>query len=1363
MAKGDSCAPVRDVCDFTETQRGQDYLFDVQIEVGKLLGNPNTPEAYGYSKAKGTRVSPKEAHKAHKRMHKKLVDFLFENGAISNGTIGPEAKVDGIIDYLHAYLGTAREGESLLSSPQSVISAERLLDRLIEQDRNETRDIAPEQAGWWKRIEKAVMPAIYSAMNYDRWGLYNRFVKNAISLTERVRSTRAPYTDRLINAHSAFQNFMEDVVGRRIAQGELSSDWVMGGIVVKTNVKEMGEVLFLGDLPQEPGKNIQSEIILKDGTEGTVDYHVINRNELKLALNAKYRDELGSKIMDGTVRKVQFIDAEKVPVKDVSLKREYGKANTGAEAHGIIGILNELRIKEKLGESSGRVHSKQVGQYIYKYVMIKQGERTGGPEVYNAYIISHQRADKKESPVYYFDIGYNKKIAPKKAAERANLHKASEVFESGWYEASGWGTHGEIISRYSKYDKSTKTRERRSIQYSVDKQPIFSDLNPMEHPPHNSIMSGVARSDPLNVDMRDMNFWDHINEKRSILKDFFDEVVQPQAKRNSVRLRNVMPKFKEVIEALDFQAKIDMAERLDEGRNPKEEYTEAELKQLDAEASKESLKTFLEVYNAEIRVSITKNGLINSSNMYTYPKQENYFPWMWRDFVIMDMLKDAIDSIELRKENTPDLTEEEETEYDEQIETFQSLVESIKIRRKTTTNEIDKGTASKINVGAKSAMLKHRKAWTDVNKVRRDGDVLKEYMNQVQYSLLKEELVVDALETIVEMKELGEQEGSNKRNKAAGVGRNFYRAHVDGIINRLKYALNDPTAEAGLPLPGGKTWNYGFQRMADFLNKEGMEGVKHDAHSVAKVVTFLRGLTTSIFLGAAGALTNRTQSINPFVVHGHRTWMDAMNILSNLDSKANREWKAIIQAVGTDELVQAFNDAVGTSEETDLTDAGFIQIPVPFMGFLPTNNFFRLMRMVRANREDWIKNGGIPELDAYLNKIELRRIKSWRDMKKLLKDKNVPASVRSKIVGVKGRAWYTGGTLKDIEKELIKAQSGKSANLLKKRDLEELREVYLDLLLTPESENTQEILEAKFVNLMGYVTDNRLKMMVSWKLTFWYGDKAKYLTYTEGEKFMRRHGVIMELLAADDRGILGVDDGVDKITIQDKDPITGEATERIVEVQSRFLTPKAKSIARKAVRQMFFGMTKVHMGDALGGGGDVIWQYKGYAIQQMWHDYRLSKTFWSGGANFSDNMGRVKDEIQKMYAESREGRTFDPNDPNADLEARAYARLLMSRHALSILNTIIESLPIMNAFVRKTPSWNIFKGAVRGGENPYLAFTYRMALRTAFLMALSDEDKVLWGLGDGMSGFLRLFLPLWVTYWPQTLYRMAKKPFGFPI
>ena len=54
-----------------------------------------------------------------------------------------------------------------------------------------------------------------------------------------------------------------------------------------------------------------------------------------------------------------------------------------------------------------------------------------------------------------------------------------------------------------------------------------------------------------------------------------------------------------------------------------------------------------------------------------------------------------------------------------------------------------------------------------------------------------------------------------------------------------------------------------------------------------------------------------------------------------------------------------------------------------------------------------------------------------------------------------------------------------------------------------------------------------------------------------------------------------------------------------------FETDTAKRLARATIRNEYYGMTKAHMGRAFAGAGDSIWQYKGYALQQTLHDWRI--------------------------------------------------------------------------------------------------------------------------------------------------------------
>ena len=49
---------------------------------------------------------------------------------------------------------------------------------------------------------------------------------------EKVRSTRAKYLDRISNSNAAFENFIDHVVGEKIATMQLSADYVMDGFIV---------------------------------------------------------------------------------------------------------------------------------------------------------------------------------------------------------------------------------------------------------------------------------------------------------------------------------------------------------------------------------------------------------------------------------------------------------------------------------------------------------------------------------------------------------------------------------------------------------------------------------------------------------------------------------------------------------------------------------------------------------------------------------------------------------------------------------------------------------------------------------------------------------------------------------------------------------------------------------------------------------------------------------------------------------------------------------------------------------------------------------------------------------------------------
>ena len=58
---------------------------------------------------------------------------------------------------------------------------------------------------------------------------------------------------------------------------------------------------------------------------------------------------------------------------------------------------------------------------------------------------------------------------------------------------------------------------------------------------------------------------------------------------------------------------------------------------------------------------------------------------------------------------------------------------------------------SNIKVGAQTAMTKHRKMWTDPSRRRKDGKVLKDYVDSISYGMQAEALYASMLESIIEL------------------------------------------------------------------------------------------------------------------------------------------------------------------------------------------------------------------------------------------------------------------------------------------------------------------------------------------------------------------------------------------------------------------------------------------------------------------------------------------------------------------------------------------------------------------------------------------------------------------------------------
>ena len=145
-------------------------------------------------------------------------------------------------------------------------------------------------------------------------------------------------------------------------------------------------------------------------------------------------------------------------------------------------------------------------------------------------------------------------------------------------------------------------------------------------------------------------------------------------------------------------------------------------------------------------------GDIHTRNSFFNMKKENYFPWSWWNDVTADMAGEAIEEINMRASQVLNPTKKQQEEWTDAKESLMSIIIGINPHAKN-----DDTHRSKINIGGRAAMLKHRKLWTDPTRRRLDGGVLKEYISGISFSLQQEALAAQLLETIGKLADMSDE------------------------------------------------------------------------------------------------------------------------------------------------------------------------------------------------------------------------------------------------------------------------------------------------------------------------------------------------------------------------------------------------------------------------------------------------------------------------------------------------------------------------------------------------------------------------------------------------------------------------------
>lgn len=676
------------------------------------------------------------------------------------------------------------------------------------------------------------------------------------------------------------------------------------------------------------------------------------------------------------------------------------------------------------------------------------------------------------------------------------------------------------------------------------------------------------------------------------------------------------------------------------------------------------LKNLYKIADIESDTWIDKRtGSIRTPNSLLRRKTENYGPVMWTNRNLHHMIDQRIHQLIERIQ--------EESDPDKRGELEKALLDMREIQASTaglSHEELQDGDKiGKIRDAVRNVYSKHRITWTSYLLRRKDSQVTKDYIHQTFRNLESNKLVTQLLESVYQ---------------TLRIENSIPKDGIDYMVNQVKVALGNPDTKAGL---GKWVSNQGIAEIVNELNRlPFVKGIEWDAQRAERLLLTVNAVFSSRFLGATGAAGNRTQILNNIIHHGVRTWRKAGRIIKS----ENSEWEDAINLSGVDNMVSIFNDMMmqgGALRATEYMFNPFVSPVTQSLAGVPfpsIPNVSQLIILLRKGRGKFREHHEFHLDRALLNTAKRNALAA--------NDAEYAARLEQQISKLEetGTLDESSMTPKDLER------------------LKEKRALYFDIMTEEKNESSEKILRARYKKLMGKISEDKLKAMVSWKLTYWWkgwGEQA--FTFTEGERAMRRKTAVMALIDADSAGLLG----------------SGE---------NRHSSPEAIRIARNAVYQTMFGMSPVHLGTAFHGLGRVFGQYKAYPLQQALHDYDIWKSFSDESENVLQHIPRLVKELHRggkrighrMIGNTEKGK-YDPTDESTDHEAWAVMRLISTRVMASVISTIIAVVPFANSIINGPLRW-VTKHQLRSAENPMFGIPMRLLTRwLIYAMALDDEEE----------------------------------------
>ena len=979
---------------------------------------------------------------------------------------------------------------------------------------------------------------------------------------------------------------------------------------------------------------------------------------------------------------------------------------TGRDAEYISDLLDTMSIKNKLGNDKLYKGQKGIHETTLRdgstvtYIIVRSDKSNPmAGEYHNAYIIRH-RDESGKSWNYFQKMGdiYVSKGDKHPSFMRYGYKPLKfgegllSDFMDGYHKASEWRHYGEAIKRSEISGQKVKTISPGSVEQGWS----FDVINRlrMKNQPNALIVDPNA---PLikgsTTETKAIPFWSAIDNYRSVLS-----LIESDIRKNAMKEHDKIQQF--MSDFISTDGAIIGA-----------------LKNIKSDDKEGVLKNLNNIFNISNQIWFTRDGELVTPNSTFRPKSfdDPYMTTIYDDDTIDEMLDIAIAEMEeslmdkVGDEHKDAVRAIKQFKYTRALRTNNDVL--IEEARKDLEEDVQDGTS--LIIAQRLVYSKHRALWVDPNKRRRDTLVFEDYLTSLYSNMQKNSIMASALDLIKTLSKTGD----------------LKKETIDWLLERTKLAFHDPTAAAGI----GKI-DYSYQAIANVMNKISPTR-KWTAEGAEKFVTASKSLISMALLGSSTAITNRTQIFNLIISNGFAIEKEARDILND-KYKTRDMWEAIIDNAGTDSLVNMLMDVLTQGTEAKMSDMGLLGIPgVPVQ--IPTKAFMRWVKLSMSNLESASKIS-IPEIDKRLIDVELARIeKSEKEESGLIE------AIRNASSGVE-RAKFES-MLRSFKAEEEALDTRKDI-----RNIEVLRKNFLELILSG-SDVDERIVAARYKKIMGRVTDKRLRKMVSWKLSYWpKGFGEEVFSMTESERIMRKETVIISLLVADRAGMLGDDNSSKPYSFNSSD-----GRDITIDVSNRYMSPEAVRIARTAVEGTMFSMTANAMGDAFNGLGAQVFLYKSYALQQMMHDWRIAKAFFSGSENMLDSINRLKDEAIRGWNRINNKESFNPDDSSADSDAARMLRLMGLRVGMSFFVVVSEMLSIVRIFWNN-PMLNQINSTIRGGQNPAVAIAARMLWQVAIMSSLDDDD---WFEGNASQvswDIARLFLPVFVTLPAQLIYKALR-------